>query len=601
MYRRDEPWRRLSSRLYEEPLAHEAVPRNTGVLATAAHPKIQIVGEPGDARPAPKLPSNALEELVDVARVLQAEEIDLDHLLHVIATKARELLRTDTSWIALLDESRARVRIAATCGTVDPDFPRMEVDLGTGLGGVALDRGWTLIVADYLRYQQSTPPFVRQVMLREGIASVICAPMMRGQNMVGALYVGNRLATRFDGTHGSLMATLAAQASAAIENGRLYERLLDKTRLLEATFEIHRQLGEVAMAELGLEGVMTELARLTGRRLRLEQAHVAPFELHVGPEGAGQVDEPIALVVPVVTRGADAGSITVYGARPLTELEHNAFTHGATVLALELMKHEAALAVEWRLRGELLEELLSMAGEPSETLLVRANRLGFDLNEPHRLLVIELGKGDRRDLDSLARHLRSRRYSDVRLAGRFGERVVVVTSDSIDGARRLAIMLRGEAAAPTAVVIGISSSGCDFSATFREARACAAFALANGATPVAAEYDALGALRFMLDASDPAHCRAIVRERLGTLHDYDARHGTQLLPTLRAYLETNGKHASIAARCHVHPSTVKYRIGRIAQLLEHPIDGAETRFELTLALRLLDLFRATGADLLAPA
>ncbi|HXK20894.1 MAG TPA: GAF domain-containing protein, partial [Polyangiaceae bacterium] len=364
-----------------------------------------------EAALAPELPPYALEELLSVARDLQAEEIDLDHLLPTIALKARQLLRTDTSWIALYDEAHDSVRVATSCGTIDPDFDEMEVDIGSGMGGDALDRGCTLMVEDYRIYRHQTPDFVRDTLLREGIVSVICAPMMRGATMVGALYVGNRQPTRFGSRHGSFVATLAAQASVAIQNGRLYRRLVDKAQLLEATFEIHRQLGETAVAELGLQGVMRELARLTDRRLRLEQTNVSPFELEVDPNGSElgpTPDEPIALIVPVVAHDAEAGTITVYGERSVSELESNALAHGATVLALELLKHEAALAVESRLRRELLEELLPANGEPSPTQLVRARRLGFDLEAPHRLIVAELQDDGAADLQTISRSLRHR-------------------------------------------------------------------------------------------------------------------------------------------------------------------------------------------------
>jgi GGDEF-like domain len=319
----------------------------------------------------------------------------------------------------------------------------------------------------------------------------------------------------------------------AIQNGRLYRRLVDKAQLLEATFQIHRQLGETAIAELGLEGVMRELARLTDRRLRLEQTNVPPFELDVSPddtEADANPDEPVALAVPVDAHGAEAGTITAYGKRPVSELESNALAHGATVIALELLKHEAALAVESRLRRELLEELLPATGEPSPTQLVRARRLGFNLEAPHRLIVAELQNDEAGDLQAISRSLRHR-HADAPLWLLDGDRLVAATVDDITVARRVGESIYAAAPTPSAISVGISSSSRNFPTTYREATAAAGLARVGATAPLAVECEALGPLKFMLDVTDPSHARTLVHDQLSlsasttrsTRHSYSRR------------------------------------------------------------------------------
>ena len=79
------------------------------------------------------------------------------------------------------------------------------------------------------------------------------------------------------------------------------------------------------------------------------------------------------------------------------------------------------------------------------------------------------------------------------------------------------------------------------------------------------------------------------------MREYDAQHETQLLATLQAYVDSGGHHATIAAQCHVHPSTVKYRLRRIEELTSRKLDDVSVRFELALALRLLSLFTISGS------
>src|SRR6185437_9722797 len=59
------------------------------------------------------------------------------------------------------------------------------------------------------------------------------------------------------------------------------------------------------------------------------------------------------------------GTLGVLGDAPLDDFDRNALEQGATIMALEIVKERAAWEAEWRLRGELLEEILQTQGEPS--------------------------------------------------------------------------------------------------------------------------------------------------------------------------------------------------------------------------------------------
>lgn len=574
---------------------------NCAVSQETAVVPIVVDGDIPDAQLAPDLEmASALEELVAIGSELQAEEVDLDRVLHLVVAKAVSLLHTDVSWIALYDHNCARVRVHVSHGTHDPDFDRMEVEFGEGLGGTVLQWRRTLMITDYPGYEHRTTEFVRTTMERERIRSVMCAPMMRGTTLVGVLYVANRSFTRFDATHASLLSTLASQASVAIQNGRLYSSLLAKTQLLEQTFEIHRRLGEAAIADLGVAGVLRVLSELTGRVLKLEQQRVLPFALTVAPNDdlglAADATGVVGTMTPIVMRGRQAGRITVYGTEPLGQLQVNAISHGATVIALELLKHEAAQEVEWRLGGEFLEALLTVE-EPDEAILARARRFGLDLSLPHRILVVQPLGAASTELSNRIRDLSAPSPANV-LAVRRGDQVIVAAIGKPDHALELARTVQSDPRAGR-TVIGISDSGHSFATNLRHARACAAFAARADGGPAILEYQSLGALRFMLDVPDLEHSRTLIAEQLGPLAEYDRAHRTNLLATLRAYLESGGHHPTVAERCHIHPSTVKYRLARIAEMIHRPLGDADTRFELLAALRLADLLAASGIDPLA--
>ncbi|MFB9741667.1 helix-turn-helix domain-containing protein [Pseudonocardia sulfidoxydans] len=542
------------------------------------------------------LPLEVLSALVDLGAELQAEEVDLPRVLRLATENAARLLGTHIAWLSLYDEAARSMRVAVSHGVTTPGFAEMQVVHGEGLGGAALATGGPVVVADYETW--AAPGLVRDAMLREGVASVVCAPLLRGGEAIGVLYVGNRTRTDFSPTEVSVVSALAAQASIAIGNGKLYQGLLEKTRTLQATFEIHRVLGAAAVADLGLERVLATLGGLTGRRLVLEQHVVEPFEIHsedpqeTDPQGTEP--QPVA-TVPVRRDGTDLGTISVFG-EPLGELEENALSHGATVLALELMKHEAARAVEWRLRGELLEQLLEAEDVRSPDLVARAARHGIDLALECTLVVIDAPALGLPGLRTLVRRVLDSPASGVDrktvLSGQRGDRAVVaLVGEGHEPARFVEALL--DRACGEVVWIGTSGGRPTIAAAMREASACCRLArLAETEGSHVVHGHTLGPLRFMVDMQDLGAASEFVDEVLGAVAAHEERGGARLLTTLRAFIEEDGNHERIAARCHVHVSTVKYRLGRIAELLGRPLQHWETRFEIALAFRLSDLVRA---------
>ena len=72
------------------------------------------------------------------------------------------------------------------------------------------------------------------------------------------------------------------------------------------------------------------------------------------------------------------------------EHELIALEHGATILAMELARVRSLAESELRIRRDLVDELLT--GTDEESALTRAVALGYDLQRPHRVLVVE-GRG----------------------------------------------------------------------------------------------------------------------------------------------------------------------------------------------------------------
>lgn len=75
---------------------------------------------------------------------------------------------------------------------------------------------------------------------------------------------------------------------------------------------------------------------------------------------------------------------------------------------------------------------------------------------------------------------------------------------------------------------------------------------------------------------------------LSPLTAYDSKNGSDLVGTLRAFLDNGGAWTESARQLHLHSNTLRYRIGRIEDLTKRDLSTMADRVDLYLALASLD-------------
>jgi sugar diacid utilization regulator len=110
--------------------------------------------------------------------------------------------------------------------------------------------------------------------------------------------------------------------------------------------------------------------------------------------------------------------------------------------------------------------------------------------------------------------------------------------------------------------------------------------------PLAFEH--LGVYRILLDGGGSQHRRDFVEDALGPLARYDAERGSQLVPTLRAYVQADYNANQTARQLYVHANTLAYRLRTIRRLLGGDPARGDLRLTVELALKLNDLPRLSG-------
>ncbi|MFF0145520.1 DNA-binding PucR family transcriptional regulator [Amycolatopsis sulphurea] len=96
--------------------------------------------------------------------------------------------------------------------------------------------------------------------------------------------------------------------------------------------------------------------------------------------------------------------------------------------------------------------------------------------------------------------------------------------------------------------------------------------------------DEVGVHQLLLAGASPDLRRAVRRRRLGPLLDYDAEQHSNLVHTVRVYLECSGSPTRAAKVLHIHVNTLRYRIGRAAELLGADLTDFATQVDVYLAL-----------------
>ena len=326
------------------------------------------------------------------------------------------------------------------------------------------------------------------------------------------------------------------------------------------------------------------------------------------------------IVCPVKVSSMTLGEIILWGplSYPLQFTELIAIEHGSTVTALKMMEMRSISEVEQRFRNETLELLLSDQPAARERIAYLAREQGNRLNSPFVVIVVkpDLPSGailsesaEQSNVDSslhLAKRYIRRIASDASFWHRGPRLVVFFPLQPRNLASAKSFLLRelnkvcdriGSENEPYTVSIGISSPVSDL-AKFRQAYECAEQGLDIGrmfqdqAKGVVTHYEDLGLFRIVSLAESPASLQRFCQDAIGPLLAYDDEHGTDLVKTLRVYLEHSQNLAQTAKAMHVHYNTLRYRLERIREVLGDILDNQQQRLTIEIALqfyRVMDL------------
>jgi len=199
--------------------------------------------------------------LYELAVAMTAER-SLEENLHLVVDRSRDLLNTDTSYIALRDEAAGDVYMHTLSGIRTEAFKMMRLPYGKGVGGLVAKTRQGLIVEDYFG-ERKISHVVDKIVADEGVISGMAVPIQIGSKNLGVLYVFNRTRTSFSQSDLDTLSLIGNLAAVEISRKRAEDSVRKGREELEA--KVKERTSE-------LEEANALLAREVLERKRSEEA-----------------------------------------------------------------------------------------------------------------------------------------------------------------------------------------------------------------------------------------------------------------------------------------------------------------------------------------
>jgi putative nucleotidyltransferase with HDIG domain len=147
--------------------------------------------------------------------------IEVESLFHLVVKTTMETLQAQIGYIILYDQGQESLRIANLIGHPGPGAAGRSIPLNdTGVSTWVVRNCKPLLIADI----NHSPEFDRFSALGYERKTLICAPLMVKDEIIGTITVVNKLNhTTYNHEELELLSTIAAQASIAIKNAKLYD------------------------------------------------------------------------------------------------------------------------------------------------------------------------------------------------------------------------------------------------------------------------------------------------------------------------------------------------------------------------------------------
>lgn len=143
--------------------------------------------------------------------------LDLHELLRDLLGRIREAMAVENAAILLVSEDGEHLAVYAARGPEEQVTGKVRVAMGQGVAGRIAASKTPRIIADLSRVEGENP------LLRESVRSMVGAPLLVGERVIGVIHVDSTQIGRFTDEDRQLLEVIASRVALAIEHAQLYE------------------------------------------------------------------------------------------------------------------------------------------------------------------------------------------------------------------------------------------------------------------------------------------------------------------------------------------------------------------------------------------
>jgi sigma-B regulation protein RsbU (phosphoserine phosphatase) len=175
--------------------------------------------------------------LLEVADAVNTT-LDLETLMRRVAELVHRIIHYDVFAILLLNERRQELRIRFQVGHAPEVAERIRVKVGSGITGMAAQRGEAVLVNDVLQNPEYIASGVK-------VLSELAVPLIVKGRTIGVIDVEASESNFFSEEHRSVLMLIASRVAIGVENARLYTRVARQAKQLVLLNEISRELTSI--------------------------------------------------------------------------------------------------------------------------------------------------------------------------------------------------------------------------------------------------------------------------------------------------------------------------------------------------------------------
>lgn len=587
----------------------------------------------------------------EVTLLTMREEALLNDVLRLVGRRLCALLDVSRCSVYLKREDGLFQGRVGYCADRDIDAPVSR--LVSGFDGDEFTKEIVATASPVLvRNADVDPRTVKRTMRRWNIHSMLGVPLVVENEVIGILYVDDQDGGHDYSDHDIKIAQAFAGLSAlAVRHRWLHDRFRERAAVIEhqrrvllQTSDIHNRLTRAVLDGEDISGILRTLVDLLNRPVVLYSPALEPKAwatptgseaiypgLSVGErqlpwvrQAFSQLSNETSTVLLRVTPESGYRRLLVRMSidqqcagylelsevgRAFSALDGKALEQASTAVALKLLSEQRRLDSHERDREEHLADLLYARRRPT-ALRERSEQFGIDVDASHYVVRLQYSGTDVASGGGSADTARERRRSLARFVDEaFGGTAKLVADTSVPGAVLLLAQasdtarsadlkagLDAKLAALTArfnVRFVVISDRChqlqDLPIAAERSREVCSLLLRVASRPRVVHVREFGVLRLVTEREGLDGATRFAHQLLQPLIDHDRTTESELVRTLRAYLEANAQVRQAARDLGVHENTIRYRLARIRELSGIEPERFDSLLEVALALKVAEL------------